>query len=161
MKSTLTVVGVALLFFAGLVHSHQLSNPVVPLFTPVDITADIAELPESERTALTEILKAAHIMDGLFLEQVWTGNPSLLLHLQNDKSQTGRNILDFFLINKGPWSRLEENKPFVPGVPEKPAGAGYYPTDSTREEIATWIDGLSDNDPVSYTHLTLPTILLV
>ena len=54
--------------------------------------------------------------------------------------------LDFFLINKGPWSRLEENKPFVPGVPEKPAGAGYYPTDSTREEIATWIDGLSDND---------------
>ncbi|GIT67665.1 MAG: hypothetical protein Ct9H300mP25_11370 [Acidobacteriota bacterium] len=58
----------------------------------------------------------------------------------------GRNILDFFLINKGPWSRLEENKPFVPGVPEKPAGAGYYPTDSTREEIATWIDGLSDND---------------
>ena len=46
MKSTLTVVGVALLFFAGLVHSQQLLNSVVPLFTPVDITADITELGE-------------------------------------------------------------------------------------------------------------------
>ena len=151
MKSTLTVVGVTLLFFAGLVHSQQLSNSVVPLFTPVDIAADITELPESERAALTEILKAAYIMDGLFLEQVWSGNPSLLLQLQQDKSQTGRDILDFFLINKGPWSRLEENRPFVPGVPEKPVGASYYPADSTREEIATWIDGLSDSDRLEAT----------
>ena len=151
MKSTLTVVGVTLLFFAGLVHSQQLANPVVPLFTPVDITADITALPESERAGLTEILKAAHIMDGLFLEQVWSGNPSLLLQLQHDKSQTGRDILDFFLINKGPWSRLEENRPFVPGVPQKPVGASYYPADSTREEIATWIDGLSDSDRLEAT----------
>ena len=99
MKSTLTVVGVTLLFFAGLVHSQQLLNSVVPLFTPVDITADITELLESERAALTEILKAAYIMDGLFLEQVWSGNPSLLLQLQQNKSQTGRDILDFFHIN--------------------------------------------------------------
>ena len=146
MKRTLTVVSVTLLSLAGLIHGQQLSNPMVPLFTPVDITADINELPKSERAALAKILKAAQIMDGLFLEQVWTGNPSLILQLQNNQSQTGRDVLDFFLINKGPWSRLEENRPFVAGVPEKPRGAGYYPTDSTREEIATWIDGLSDND---------------
>lgn len=30
------------------------------------------------------------------------------------------------------------------GVPEKPEGAAYYPHDATREEIATWIDQLSD-----------------
>ncbi|MEE3203669.1 MAG: hypothetical protein VX262_10300 [Acidobacteriota bacterium] len=146
MKRTLTVVSVTLLSLAGLIHGQQLSNPMVPLFTPVDITADINGLPKSERAALAKILKAAQIMDGLFLEQVWTGNPSLLLQLQNNQSQTDRDVLDFFLINKGPWSRLEENRPFVAGVPEKPRGAGYYPTDSTREEITTWIDGLSDND---------------
>ena len=146
MKRTLTVVSVTLLSLAGLIHGQQLSNPMVPLFTPVNITADINGLPKSERAALAKILKAAQIMDGLFLEQVWTGNPSLLLQLQNNQSQTGRDVLDFFLINKGPWSRLEENRPFVAGVPEKPRGAGYYPTDSTREEITTWIDGLSDND---------------
>ena len=146
MKRTLTVVSVTLLSLADLIHGQQLSNPMVPLFTPVNITADINGLPKSERAALAKILKAAQIMDGLFLEQVWTGNPSLLLQLQNNQSQTGRDVLDFFLINKGPWSRLEENRPFVAGVPEKPRGAGYYPTDSTREEITTWIDGLSDND---------------
>ena len=146
MKRTLTVVGVALLLLTGLVQGQRLSNPMVPLFTPVDITADIDGLPESERAALARILKAAQIMDGLFLEQVWTGNPSLLLQLQNTQNQVDRDVLDFFLVNKGPWSRLEENRPFVAGVPEKPKGAGYYPTDATREEITAWIDGLSDSD---------------
>ena len=146
MKRTLTVVGVALLLLTGLVQGQRLSNPMVPLFTPVDITADIDGLPESERAALARILKAAQIMDGLFLEQVWTGNPSLLLQLQNTQNQVDRDVLDFFLINKGPWSRLEANRPFVAGVPEKPKGAGYYPTDATREEITAWIDGLSDSD---------------
>ena len=146
MKRTLTVVGVTLLLLTGLVQGQRLSNPRVPLFTPVDITADIDGLPESERAALARILKAAQIMDGLFLEQVWTGNPSLLLQLQNTQNQVDRDVLDFFLVNKGPWSRLEENRPFVAGVPEKPKGAGYYPTDATREEITAWIDGLSDSD---------------
>ena len=146
MKRTLTVVGVTLLLLTGLVQGQRLSNPRVPLFTPVDITADIDGLPESERAALARILKAAKIMDGLFLEQVWTGNPSLLLQLQNTQNQVDRDVLDFFLVNKGPWSRLEENRPFVAGVPEKPKGAGYYPTDATREEITAWIDGLSDSD---------------
>ena len=146
MKRTLTVVGVTLLLLTGLVQGQQLSNPMVPLFIPVDITADIDGLPESERAALARILKAAQIMDGLFLEQVWTGNPSLLLQLQNTQNQVDRDVLDFFLVNKGPWSRLEENRPFVAGVPEKPKGAGYYPTDATREEITAWIDGLSDSD---------------
>jgi len=146
MKRTLTVVGVTLLLLTGLVQGQRLSNPRVPLFTPVDITADIDGLPESERAALARILKAAKIMDGLFLEQVWTGNPSLLLQLQDTQNQVDRDVLDFFLINKGPWSRLEENRPFVAGVPEKPKGAGYYPTDATREEITAWIDGLSDSD---------------
>ncbi len=65
---------------------------------------------------------------------------------EDTQNQVDRDVLDFVLINKGPWSRLEENRPFVAGVPEKPKGAGYYPTDATREEITAWIDGLSDSD---------------
>ena len=99
MKRTLTAAGVNLLLLTGLVQGQQLSNPMVPLFIPVDITADIDGLPESERAALARILKAAQIMDGLFLEQVWTGNPSLLLQLQNTQNQVDRDVLDFFLIN--------------------------------------------------------------
>jgi hypothetical protein len=69
------------------------------LFATVDITADISALPDSERAALEKILGAARIMDALFLEQVWTGNPSLLIALQKDRSAAGRAALDFFLLN--------------------------------------------------------------
>ena len=146
MKATLAVVGVACWCFIGPIRGQEMGTTVASLFTPVDITADIGALPSSERATLAKILDAARIMDGLFLEQVWAGNPSLLLALQNDRSAAGRAVLDFFLVNKGPWSRLEGNKAFVPGVPAKPESAAYYPSDATREEVAAWIDQLSDLD---------------
>ncbi len=124
-------------------QSQQLGTTMTPLFAPVDVGADISALPRSERAALARIIDAARIMDALFLEQVWPGNPSLLLALQNERSPAGRAQLAFFLVNKGPWSRVEENRAFVPGVPPKPEGAAYYPPDATRDEVAAWIDGLS------------------
>ena len=35
---------------------------------------------------------------------------------------SGRARLHYFLINKGPWSRLDHNAPFVPGVPRQARG---------------------------------------
>ena len=113
------------------------------LYAPVEIGADIAALPDSERAALARIVDAARVMDALFLEQVWAGNPALLLALTGDRSPAGRARLDYFLVNKGPWSRLEGDRPFLPGVPAKPAGAAYYPPDAGRDEVAAWIDGLA------------------
>ena len=81
-------------------------------------------------------------MDGIFLEQVWAGNPSLLLKLVTDETPRGQARLKFFLTNKGPWSRLEDNRAFIPGVPPKPEGANYYPPDATKAEVAMWLDGL-------------------
>ena len=127
-------------------QSQQLGTTMTPLFAPVDVGADISALPRSERAALARIIDAARIMDALFLEQVWPGNPSLLLALQNERSPAGRAQLAFFLVNKGPWSRVEENRAFVPGVPPKPEGAAYYPPDATRDEVAAWIDGLSTEE---------------
>ena len=113
------------------------------LYAPVEIGADITALPASERAALARIVDAARVMDALFLEQVWPGNPTVLMALQDDRSPAGHALLDYFLVNKGPWSRLENDRPFVPGVPPKPPGAAYYPPDATRDELATWFDGLS------------------
>ena len=146
MKSTLAVLGTTLLVVTSGIRGQEVNMNMAPLFAPVNITADINGIPNSERAALVKILEAARVMDGLFLEQVWSGNPSLLLQLQNDRSAAGRAALDFFLVNKGPWSRIEENKPFISNVPDKPKGAAYYPSDSTREEIASWIDELSESE---------------
>ncbi len=125
-------------------HTQTRAGTVMsPLFATVDIGASIADLPANERAALAEIVVAARIMDGIFLQQVWAGNPSLLLELATDTSTRGRARLDFFLVNKGPWSRLEENNSFVPGTPPKPPGANYYPPGATREDVEQWLDGLT------------------
>ena len=112
------------------------------LFAPVVIGADLSALPDSERRALGHIIDAARVMDAIFLQQVWAGNPAMLLSLIDDRSAAGRAALDFFLLNKGPWSRIDDNRPFVAGAPPKPEGANYYPAGATRAEVAAWLDGL-------------------
>jgi hypothetical protein len=113
-----------------------------PRFHPVDITADLSTLPESERAALGPLVAAARLMDALFLRQVWVGNDALLQTLARDGSPEGRERLHAFLLNKGPWSRLDHDAPLVPGICPKPGGANFYPIDMTREEVQRWLDGL-------------------
>jgi hypothetical protein len=111
-------------------------------FAPTDLTADISALPQGERTALAHLVRAAQVMDALFLEQVWAGNETLLYDLVRDKTPLGQARLRAFLVNKGPWSRLDHNEPFVPGVPAKPASANYYPAGATKEEVEQWMASL-------------------
>jgi hypothetical protein len=107
-------------------------------FAPVDIGADLRALPANERQALARLIEAARIVDALFLRQSWAGNESLLVELIGDASPRGRARLHYFLINKGPWSRLDLDAPFIPGVPAKPGGANFYPAGATRDEVEAW-----------------------
>jgi hypothetical protein len=109
---------------------------------PVDLTADVSRLPPGERVALARLIEAARVMDGLFLRQVWAGNPGLLVELGDDNSALGRLRLQSFLQNKGPWLRLDDERPFLPGVGPKPAAGTFYPADATKEEIESWMKGL-------------------
>ena len=107
-------------------------------FAPVDISAPIASLPAGEAAAVRELVAAARLVDGLFLEQVWAGNPGLLTALARDRSPEGQAELHYFLINKGPWSRVDHNEIFVRphfAVPAKPEQANYYPADATKAEV--------------------------
>jgi hypothetical protein len=111
-------------------------------FAPTELVADLSGLPDNERQALAAMVRAARVMDGLFLDQVWGGNKALLVDLVRDTSDEGRARLHYFLINKGPWSRLDGNEPFLPGVPPKPAEANFYPAGSTRDEVEAWVQSL-------------------
>ena len=114
---------------------------------PVDIRADAAAaLPGNEPSALAALIKAAQVMDGLFLQQVWAGNTSLLTTLAADRTPEGQAQLHYFLLNKGPWSRLDDDEVFVRPeyrVPAKPDPANYYPADATRDEVEAWFTSLS------------------
>src|SRR6185437_2587867 len=102
-------------------------------FAPVDLSADVSTLPANERQALAKLVEAAKVMDTLFLRQVWAGNETMLLDLLQDTSPLGRERLHAFMLNKGPWSRLDHFDPFVPGAPNKPEQANFYPADATKE----------------------------
>ncbi len=43
-------------------------------------------------------------MDDIFLVQYWSGNPALYSRLQKDNTPLGKARLQYFWINKGPWS---------------------------------------------------------
>jgi tetratricopeptide (TPR) repeat protein len=111
-------------------------------FAPVDLTADVSKLPANERQALGKLVEAAKVMDTLFLRQVWAGNETMLLELLQDTSPLGRERLHSFMLNKGPWSRLDHFDPFIPGAPKKPEQANFYPPDATKEQVEEWISTL-------------------
>ena len=113
-------------------------------FAPVDLTADVSSLPKNERDALLLLVNAGKILDALFLRQVWEENESLMVELAQDMSPLGQARLHYFLINKGPWSRLDHNEPFILGVPPKPERGNFYPANAKKEQVEQWIHRLPD-----------------
>jgi hypothetical protein len=120
-------------------HLSRLIDLIATRFAPVEIGADISTLPSPERQALTRLVQAARVMDALFLRQVWAGNETMLQRLARDGSVAGLARLRAFLLNKGPWSRLDANAPLIPGTPAKPPGANFYPIGATTSEVQGWL----------------------
>jgi Peptidase family M49 len=109
---------------------------------PVDVTVDLTTLPENERAALAKLIEASRYVDALFIRQRSASNEALLQQLLADTSPLGRARLDYFQLNKGPWSELDEDKPFLPGVGPKPQSANFYPADTTRGDVEAWMKSL-------------------
>ena len=113
-------------------------------FAPVDLRVDTSKLSAGDRAALVKLIEASRVIDHIFLQQVWTGNLALEAKLRQDTSALGKARLEYFWLNRGPWSDLDEHKAFVPGVPErKPEGAAFYPEDLTRAQFEAWVKTLS------------------
>ncbi|MFN2516466.1 MAG: hypothetical protein ABR556_09650 [Pyrinomonadaceae bacterium] len=116
-------------------------------FAPTVLTANTSRLSANDRKALDKIIEAAKLLDPLFLRQVWSGNDELHEKLKTDKTAAGKQRLHYFLINDGPWSRLDSNEPFIDDVPQqKPPHANFYSDDITKDEFNSWLKGLSDSE---------------
>lgn len=116
-------------------------------FAPTEITADASRLSASDRKALEKIIEAAGYMDEIYLRQVWSGNIALRNKIQADLTPLGRARLHYFMLNKGPWSRIDGDEAFIPGVPaEKPPQAGFYPDNATKNEINSWLQTLPEQE---------------
>ncbi|SFG36155.1 dipeptidyl-peptidase 3 family protein [Pontibacter chinhatensis] len=98
-------------------------------YTTVRLTSDLSHLSENEKKMIPLLIEASDIMNGLFWYEAYGKSDSLLAALDNE---TARKYVQ---INYGPWDRLNNNEPFIPGVGPKPDGANFYPTDMTKEEF--------------------------
>ena len=108
-------------------------------FAPVELRVDVSKLTAGDKLALSKSIAAARVLNKIFLKQKWAGNEALEKKLRADKSPLGQARMDYFLLNRGPWSEIDGHKAFLPGVPEtKPEGAGFYPENLKKAEFEAW-----------------------
>ncbi|WP_395401813.1 hypothetical protein ACHMW6_27925 [Pseudoduganella sp. UC29_106] len=122
-------------------------------FAPVELKADTSKLSSGDRKAIAKLIEAARIVDTLQLRQRWSGNEALYAALQKDKSPLGKARTEYFWLNKGPWSILDDHESFLPpqlagiSIPnKKPAGANFYPEGASKESLESWMNGLPAAD---------------
>jgi hypothetical protein len=104
--------------------------PRPEIYAPFTLRSDLSGLTDAERRMLGLFIDAADVMDGLFWKQAYGDPGPLLASLSRDPAAQR-----FAALNYGPWDRLADNAPFVPGVGAKPEGATFYPRDMTKEEF--------------------------
>lgn len=122
-------------------------------YAPVELRANTAALSKGDKAAIVKLIEAARIIDTLQLRQRWAHNEALWSALKKDKSALGRARLDYFWLNKGPWSILDGNNSFMPAtyagitIPSrKPEGANFYPEGATKASLEAWMNALAPKD---------------
>ncbi|OFX70988.1 MAG: Zn-dependent hydrolase [Bacteroidetes bacterium GWE2_29_8] len=106
----------------------------VSQFAEVTLTTDISKLTDKEKQMLPLLFEAAQIMDDIYWQQSYGDKKELLSNITDEDNKR------FVEINYGPWERLNNNKSFIDGIGEKPAGANFYPKDITKEEFEKFND---------------------
>ncbi len=114
--------------------SNELISERLAIYSPVELTANISHLTEKEKQLLVKLFEIAGIMDGLFWNQAIGNKQDFLIRIPDDSTR------EFAMINYGPWNRLNNNKPFIQGISEKPKGANFYPADMTKDEFEAFDD---------------------
>jgi hypothetical protein len=114
-------------------------------FVRVPVQADISRLSADNQKALAKLVEAARLMDRLYQRQSWSGFEEMDRKLAADSTAEGRIRYRAWVLNGGPWSKLDEGAAFLEGVPAKqPPEANYYPSDMTKEEFEKWAGGLPE-----------------
>ncbi len=103
-------------------------NNFVNQYAKVQLTADLSNLSENQKKIIPLLIEVAKITDELFWYQAYGERDTLI-------SKLDPKTAEYVDINYGPWDRLNDLKPFVKGVGEKPEAANFYPADMTKEEF--------------------------
>ena len=155
--SLLTLAGLALAAACGgdggpevAVEAGATMTERVAQFAPVNLDFDASLLDDRQKRVVKGLVEASDHLDAIYRLQVWRGNADPSAVLPEDGTPEAAAIRDYYELMYGPWDRIAEEEPFVSGVGPKPAGAGSYPEDMTKEEFEEWI-GLNRGDATAFT----------
>lgn len=115
-------------------------NQMEARFAPTSLKVDVSQLSANDRKALEKLVQAARVVDLIFMDQYWSGDRLLWEKLKQDGTPLGQARASYFWLNKSPWSSLDGEKAFLPGVPPvKLPGANFYPEDLSKPEFESWL----------------------
>jgi hypothetical protein len=94
-------------------YSHTMFVGSLPIdkrlerYTPYEFTADLSDLKEGDRAAIKPLVKAAKLIDKIYIRQAWAGNEELKKKLEE---LGDKKLLTLFNMYKGPWVSLTERE---------------------------------------------------
>ena len=100
-------------------------------YAVVSLTADLSAFDARGKQMIAKLVEAAAVMDDLWWQQSWDGERDALLARAPDDATR-----ELVRINYGPWDRLNEDTPFIEGVPPRPPGGTFYPVDMSKTAFA-------------------------
>jgi hypothetical protein len=98
-------------------------------YAPVKLDADLSAFDKRQKKMIALLVEAADSMNTIYWRQSWGDKDALLGRISDPATR------EFAELNYGPWDRLNNDKPFVDGVGERPPGAQFYPADMTAEQF--------------------------
>jgi hypothetical protein len=104
----------------------------------IDMRPDTSFLNAEEREVVNLLIRAAELMNPIYLRQRSVENPTIRAEIARSRHPGKAALLDMFDLHFGPWDTLAENHAFYGGEP-MPPGAGFYPKDLNKESFEAYL----------------------
>ena len=104
----------------------------------IEMAPDTSYLTAEERDVVNLLIQASGYMDEIYLRQRFAANPQVRQAISRSRRADRDLLLTVFDRYYGAWDDLDEFHPFW-GTEPLPEGAGFYPTDLTREEFDAYL----------------------
>jgi hypothetical protein len=101
----------------------------------IEMKVDTSYLSAEERQVVNLLNQAALLMSEIYKRQATPDYDRLRAEVA---AKNDPKLLEKFDAFYGPWDSVEDNKPFFGDTP-RPAGAGFYPADLTKDELDKYI----------------------
>lgn len=109
----------------------------------IEMRPDTSYLSAEEKQVVNLLIQAAEKMSDIYLRQNYAENPRVRQTILAMRRADQPQILDMFDLYFGPWDELADGHPFW-GTKVKPAGAGFYPEDLTKEQFDAYLTAHPD-----------------